>query len=75
MLNDILKMLMLAQTEQEKRITFWGLVFLGFFLFVLVLDSMAKGKIIHKKGPLKKILLFMTIVIAIIVIALQFIYK
>ncbi len=75
MWSEILKMLMLAQTEQEKQITYYGLIFLGLFLFILVLDSFAKGKIIKSKGPLKKILIFITIIIAIIVIALQFIYK
>ena len=75
MWNDILKMLMLAQTEQEKRMTYFGLIFVGFFFFLLVLDSLAKGKLIRKKGPLKKIIIFLTIIIAIAVISLQFIYK
>ena len=75
MWNDILKMLLLAQTEQEKRMTYFGLIFVGFFFFLLVLDSLAKGKLIRKKGPLKKIIIFLTIIIAIAVISLQFIYK
>ena len=75
MWNDILNMLILAQTEQEKRMTYFGLVFLGFFLFVLFLDSMGKGKLIKTKGPLKKVILFVLIAIAIIVFSLRFIYK
>lgn len=75
MLNEILKLFMLAQTEQEKRITILGLAIFGFFLFVLVLDSLAKGKIIPKKGPLKKIVIFFAVVAAIVFILLHFVYK
>ena len=75
MWNDILKMLMLAQTEQEKRMTYFGLMFVGFFFFILILDALAKGKLIKKKGPLKKILIFVLIIIVIAIISLRFIYK
>ena len=75
MWNDVLKMLILAQTAQEKKMTYFGLIFLGVFIFVLVLDSLGKGKLIKSKGPLKKILLFILIVIAIVVLSLHFIYK
>lgn len=75
MWNEILKMLMLAQTEQEKRMTYFGLIFLGFFFFVLILDSLAKGKLIRKKGPLRKIIIFVAVIIAAAVISLHFIYK
>lgn len=75
MWNDILKMLILAQTEKEKQMTYFGVIFLGFFLFVLLLDAFGKGKFIKSKGPLKKILLFVVIIVAIIAISLGFIYK
>ena len=72
---DVLKMLILAQTEQEKRMTYYGLIFLGFGIFVLLLDTLGKGKFIKKKGPLKKVLFFILIVVAIAVFSLRFIYK
>ena len=66
---------MLAQTEKEMQMTYFGLMFLGFFLFMLILDSMAKGKILKKKSPLKNVILVMVIIIAIVLISIQFIYK
>lgn len=72
---EILQALMLAQTEQEKKITYFGLIIFGFFLFVLVLDTFSKGKIIPNKGPLKKIVIFMFVVVVIVVILLRFVYK
>ena len=75
MWDVLLQMLMLAQTEQEKRMTYFGVIFFGFFLFVLVLDTMAKGKLFPKKGPMKKILVFMCVVVAIVAILLHFVYK
>lgn len=75
MWNELLRMLILAQTEQEKEITYVGLAIFGFFLFVLILDSMAKSKIIPKKGPMKITLIFMFIVVVIAVIVLHFVYK
>lgn len=75
MLNNILKMLILAQTEQEKRITSLGLIILAFVLFALVLDSLGKGKLIKSKGPLKSVLIFILIVVVIAIFLLQFIYK
>ena len=75
MLNFILQVLILAQTEKEKQMTYFGLLFLGFFLFVLILDSLAKGKWVKKKGPIRKILIFLVVIILIVIFALQFIYK
>lgn len=72
---DILQMLMLAQTEQEKRMTILGLILFGFFLFVLVLDSFSKGKLIPSKGPLKKIVIFIFAIVVIVAILLRFVYK
>lgn len=72
---DILQMLMLAQTEQEKRMTILGLILFGFFLFVLVLDSFSKGKLIPSKGPLKKIVIFIFVIVVIVAILLRFVYK
>ena len=73
--NDLFQVLMLAQTEQEKSMTRYGVMFFGFFLFVLVLDTMAKGKLFPKKGPMKTILIFMCVVVAIVAILLHFVYK
>lgn len=72
---DLLKTLILAQTEQEKQMTYLGLAIFGFFLFVLILDSMAKGKIIPKKGPMKSIVIFIFVVVVIAVILMTFVYK
>ena len=73
--NDLFQVLMLAQTEQEKRMTKFGVMFFAFFLFVLVLDTMAKGKLFPKKGPMKTILIFMCVVASIVAILLHFVYK
>ena len=54
---EVFQILMLAQTEQEKNITRMGLIFLGLFVGVLLLDSFSKGKLISTKGKLKKILI------------------
>lgn len=75
MWNQIYQIFMLAQTEQEKKMTYFGLIIFGFFLFVLVLDSLAKGKIIPKKGPMKKIVIFICVTVALVLILLHFIYK
>lgn len=72
---DILQTLMLAQTEQEKKITYFGIIIFGFFLFVLVLDTFSKGKIIPTKGPLKKIVMFIFFIVVIVAILLRFVYK
>lgn len=75
MWNELLKALILAQTEQEKQMTYVGLAIFGFFLFVLIMDSLAKGKFIPKKGPMKITIIFMFIVVVIAIIVLTFIYK
>lgn len=76
MWNDLLyQVLMLAQTEKEKKMTYFGVMFLGFFLFVLVLDTLGKGKLFPKKGPMKTILIFMFVIVAIVAVLLHFVYK
>lgn len=75
MINEILRALMLAQTEQEKKMTVFGLMIFGFFLFVLFLDSINKGKMVPKKGPIKVTVIFMLVVVAIVLILIQFVYK
>ena len=75
MWNSLFQALMLAQTAQEKKMTYFGVLFFGFFLFVLFLDTMAKGKFIPKKGPMKKILVFILVIVAIVAILLHFFYK
>lgn len=46
--------LLLAQTEQEKRLTILYVSLFAFLMMLLVLDSVAKKKYITSK-PLKKI--------------------
>lgn len=75
MWNELFQVLMLAQTEQEKKMTYFGVMFLGFFLFVLVLDTLGKGKLFPKKGPMKTILIFMCVVTLLVAVLLHFIYK
>lgn len=72
---NLVQMLILAQTEQEKNITYVGLALLAMFLLVLFLDSMAKGKFIPTKGPMKQIIIFMFVVVLIAIFLLHFIYK
>lgn len=55
--------------------TKFGVMFFAFFLFVLVLDTMAKGKLFPKKGPMKTILIFMCVIAGIVAILLHFVYK
>lgn len=75
MWNELFQVLMLAQTEQEKKMTYFGVMFLGFFLFVLVLDTLGKGKLFPKKGPMKTILMFMCAVTLLVAVLLHFYYK
>lgn len=75
MWNSLFQVLMLAQTEQEKRMTYFGVLFLGLLLFVWVLDTLGKGKLFPKKGPMKTILIFMFVVVVIVAILLHFVYK
>lgn len=72
---DFIKMFILAQTEQEKKITYVGLALLALFLFVLFLDSIAKGKVIPTKGPMKTIVIFMLVVVLLAIILVHFVYK
>lgn len=75
MMWNLVQMFILAQTEQEKNMTYVGLACLAMFLFVLVLDSIAKGKLIPTKGPMKQIIMFMFVVVILAIILLHFIYK
>ena len=72
---NIWQVFLLAQTEQEKMITRYGWIFLGLFVGVLLLDAFAKGKLISNKGPLKKILLIVFIIIGLVVLLMNKIYK
>lgn len=75
MWNYLVQLFILAQTEQEKRMTYVGLACLAMFLLILFLDSVAKGKFIPTKGPMKQIIIFMFVVVLIALILLHFIYK
>ena len=75
MWNSLFQVLMLAQTEKEKKMTYFGVLFLGLLLFLWVLDTLGKGKLFPKKGPMKTILIFMFVVVVIVAIFLHFVYK
>jgi len=72
---DILKTLLLAQTEQEKKITYVGVALLFLFLFVMVLDTFSKGRVFPTKGPIKKLLIIACVIVGIVVILLTYVYK
>ena len=61
---------MLAQNSDEKMWTLLGVTFLGAFIFFLIIDSTIKGKFVPKKGPLRKFLTFLFLVIVVAVILL-----
>ena len=75
LLEKVYQMLMLAQTAQEKKITRFGLIFLGLFVGVLLLDSFSKGKLISTKGKLKKILLVVFVLIFLLLFLIKTFYK
>jgi len=68
---EIFQILMLAQTEQEKNITRFGLIFLGLFVGVLLLDAFSKGKLISTKGHLKKILIVVFVLIFLVLFVIK----
>ena len=72
---EIFQRFMLEQTQQEKTITYFGLLFLFAFVGVLVLDTFSKGKYISTKGPLKKIILAVFIVLLLVLFFVGKIYK
>jgi hypothetical protein len=74
-LEKVYQILMLAQTAQEKKITRFGLIFLGLFVGVLLLDAFSKGKLISTKGKLKKILLVVFVLIFAVLFIMKTFYK
>ena len=75
MLSEMFQIFLLAQTAQEKSITRYGLIFFGFFIGVLVLDSFSKGKLISTKGHLKKILIGVFIIVFLVLFFVSKFYK
>ena len=73
MLREIL--FLLAQTEKEKRLTYFGVILLFVIFFAFVIDSFSKGKTIPTKGPLKKLIIIVCLIIGIILVLLNFVYK
>lgn len=72
---EIFQRFLLEQTEQEKTMTYFGLLFLFAFVGVLVLDTFSKGKFISTKGPLKKIILAVFVILFLILFFVGKIYK
>ena len=72
---EIFQRFILEQTQQEKTITYFGLLFLFAFVGVLVLDTLSKGKYVSTKGPLKKIILAVFIILLLILFFVGKIYK
>lgn len=66
---------MLAQNAAERRLTIIGVALFGAFILFLIMDSLAKGKYIPKKGPIRGFLIFLFIVIIVIFILLIIYYK
>lgn len=66
---------MLAQNETEKSLTVLGLTLFAGFIFFLILDSIIKNKWVPKKGPVKKFLIFIFILVVIAVGLLIIFYK
>ena len=66
---------MLAQNETEKNLTILGLALFAGLMFFLILDSLAKGHYIPKKGPVRGFLIFLLIVAVIAINLLIIFYK
>ena len=67
--------MLLAQNETEKSLTVLGVTLFGGFIFFLILDSIIKNKWVPKKGPVKKFLIFIFILVVIAVALLIIFYK
>lgn len=67
--------MLLAQNETEKGLTVLGVTLFGGFIFFLILDSIIKNKWVPKKGPVKKFLIFIFILVVIAVALLIIFYK
>lgn len=66
---------MLAQNDTEKSLTILGLTLFGGFMFMLILDSLIKGKWVPKKGPVRGFLIFILVMVIIALIFLFIYYK
>ncbi len=66
---------MLAQNETEKGLTILGLTLFAGFMFCLILDSLIKGKLVPKKGPVRGFLIFLLIAVIIALIFVFIYYK
>ncbi len=67
--------LMLAQNEAEKRMTKIGLAFFAVFIFMLILDTVVKNKIVPKGKPMQYFLIFMFIATIVALVLLLIYYK
>lgn len=76
MLNALcLVSLMLAQNETEKNLTKIGLAFFAVFIFMLILDTVVKHKIMPKSKPLQYFLIFLFVATIIALMLLLIYYK
>ena len=62
--------LLLAQTAEEKSLTYVGLALFAGFLFFLIIDTTIKGKFVPKSPVMRKFLIFFFILIVIIIFML-----
>lgn len=74
MISQICKVcLLLAQNAREKNMTVIGIAFFAGFIFYLIVDSLIKGKLVPKKGPIRNFLI-VVFILTIIALILLFIY-
>ncbi|MBR7172573.1 MAG: hypothetical protein IKD36_02140 [Clostridia bacterium] len=67
--------LMLAQTAEEKSLTYVGLAFFAGFLFFLIVDTTVKGRFVPKKSVMRNFLIVLFILVIIIIFMLFIFYK
>lgn len=76
MINSLVSLVfMLAQNAIEKRLTIIGVAIFGAFLLFLIMDSLAKGNFVPKKGPIRGFLIFLFIIVIVVFILLMIYYK
>lgn len=66
---------LLAQNATEKSITLVSVALFAAFLFYLIIDASVKGKLMPKKGPVKKFVIYLFAIAIIALIMLIIFYK
>ena len=67
--------LLLAQTEEEKSLTFIGVALFIGFIFFLIVDTTVKGRFVPKKPVMRKFLIVLFILMIILLFMLFIFYK